>query len=151
MYGVYGSAKEEVHAPRDNSPMPSSSQSPRLPGKGKRKMEEQITAEGRVCGICFAEERRLIRGFIDCCDHYFCFLCIMEWAKIESRCPMCKQRFGSIRRPLVPGVFSGERIFRVPARDQVYSRTLYQSVNYIFYAVIVLFRLNRSFDYKIIF
>ncbi|CAA6670684.1 unnamed protein product [Spirodela intermedia] len=105
---------------------PSPAGSPHPAGKGKRKMEEFASgededraADGRACGICFAEERRSIRGWIDCCDHYFCFVCIMEWAKIESRCPLCKQRFGSIRRPGVPGVFFRERIVHVPVRNQV--------------------------------
>ncbi|XP_078443848.1 uncharacterized protein LOC144713208 [Wolffia australiana] len=106
--------------------IPPPSLSPHSCDKGKRKMTDfeissqtqESTGDGRTCGICFGEEYRLIRGFIDCCDHYFCFLCIMEWAKIESRCPMCKQRFGSIQRPIVPGVFPQERKVKVPARDQ---------------------------------
>ncbi|XP_010547737.1 PREDICTED: uncharacterized protein LOC104819392 isoform X2 [Tarenaya hassleriana] len=73
-----------------------------------------------VCGICLSEGGKSITGQIDSCDHYFCFVCILEWAKVESRCPMCKQRFTSIRRPPKLGVFAGERIVRVPQRDQVY-------------------------------
>lgn len=118
-------------SPKKRLKAPPPAQSPHPAGKGKRKMEdlgsgedEDPAADGRVCGICFAEERRSIRGRIDCCDHYFCFVCIMEWAKIESRCPLCKQRFGSIRRPGVPGVFFRERIVRVPVRNQVGSRIL---------------------------
>ncbi|MQM21297.1 hypothetical protein Taro_054335 [Colocasia esculenta] len=101
-------------------------------GKGKGKMEE-FTPEGddadadtasdadeRTCGICLTEEGRSIKGAIDSCDHYFCFVCIMEWAKIESRCPLCKQRFGSIRRPTVRGVLFSERVVYVPVRDQVH-------------------------------
>lgn len=44
----------------------------------------------------------------------------MEWAKVESRCPMCKRRFGSIRRPVKEGVFATERIVNVPERNQVH-------------------------------
>uniref|UniRef100_A0A1D1Y212 PHD and RING finger domain-containing protein 1 n=1 Tax=Anthurium amnicola TaxID=1678845 RepID=A0A1D1Y212_9ARAE len=78
-------------------------------------------ADGRgCCGICLTEEGRSIRGRIDSCDHHFCFVCIMEWAKIESRCPLCKQRFGSIRRPPVEGAFILERVVHVPVRDQVH-------------------------------
>lgn len=44
----------------------------------------------------------------------------MEWAKVESRCPMCKRRFAAIRRPPKDGVFPAERIVNVPVRDQVY-------------------------------
>ncbi|XP_050224328.2 uncharacterized protein LOC126674020 [Mercurialis annua] len=72
------------------------------------------------CGICLCDNSNAIRGEIDSCNHFFCFVCIMEWAKIESLCPMCKRRFSSIRRPPKHGVFSSERIVRVPKRDQVY-------------------------------
>ncbi|XP_021909187.1 uncharacterized protein LOC110823171 isoform X2 [Carica papaya] len=73
-----------------------------------------------TCGICLSDGGKLIRGFIDSCDHYFCFVCIMEWARVESRCPMCKCRFTTIRRPPKHGVFTRERVVNVPQRDQVY-------------------------------
>ncbi|KAI8528756.1 hypothetical protein RHMOL_Rhmol12G0172000 [Rhododendron molle] len=79
--------------------------------------------EWQSCGICLCSEeggRAIIRGRIDSCDHYFCFVCIMEWAKVESRCPLCKRRFTSIRRPPMDGVFLNERVVSVPVRDQVY-------------------------------
>ncbi|XP_058195526.1 uncharacterized protein LOC131311906 [Rhododendron vialii] len=79
--------------------------------------------ESQSCGICLCSEeggRAIIRGRIDSCEHYFCFVCIMEWAKVESRCPLCKCRFTSIRRPPMDGVFLNERVVRVPVRDQVY-------------------------------
>ncbi|XP_074592158.1 uncharacterized protein LOC141847950 [Curcuma longa] len=84
------------------------------------KVEEAEEEEEQTCGICFSGSGRSVRGRIDSCDHYFCFVCIMEWAKIESRCPLCKRRFGSIRRPPVRGVFLVERVVDVPVRDQVY-------------------------------
>ncbi|KAJ8644820.1 hypothetical protein MRB53_006568 [Persea americana] len=71
-----------------------------------------------MCGICLLEEGKAVRGQIDCCNRYFCYVCIMEWAKKESLCPICKQRFRSIRRPPKGGVFARVRIFEVPARDQ---------------------------------
>ncbi|XP_057952372.1 uncharacterized protein LOC131146656 isoform X1 [Malania oleifera] len=43
----------------------------------------------------------------------------MEWAKVESRCSMCKRHFSSIRRPPKEGVFACERIVNVPVRDQI--------------------------------
>ncbi len=80
---------------------------------GDRQQQQQI------CGICLTEEA-VERGILDCCDHPFCFGCIMEWAKVESRCPMCKQRFVTIFRPSLPGVpRSRPRTFRIPHRDQV--------------------------------
>ena len=81
--------------------------------------EEEEDADSIMCGICLLEEGKVVRGQIDCCNHYFCYVCIMEWAKKESLCPMCKQRFRSIRRPHKDGVFACERIFEVPVRDQV--------------------------------
>lgn len=71
------------------------------------------------CGICFTEEGKTIRGLIDSCDHFFCFLCIIEWSKIESRCPLCRGRFSCIRRVRKDGSFIGESSVRVPVRDQV--------------------------------
>ncbi|XP_021731111.1 uncharacterized protein LOC110698014 [Chenopodium quinoa] len=79
---------------------------------------ESPTNDG--CGICFSEEGRTVRGFIDSCDHYFCFLCIIEWSKIESRCPLCRGRFSSIRRMRKDGSFIGQGSVRVPVRDQIY-------------------------------
>ncbi|XP_077237653.1 uncharacterized protein LOC143879257 [Tasmannia lanceolata] len=103
--------------------------------KGKEKLEEireeEEDIEGgggggggdlvsETCGICLSEEGKAIRGRIDSCNHYFCFVCIMEWAKVETRCPMCKQRFRSIHRPPKSGLFLRDRIVDVPVRDQVY-------------------------------
>ncbi|GAB4845342.1 hypothetical protein Ancab_038750 [Ancistrocladus abbreviatus] len=76
-------------------------------------------AQPRSCGICFSEGTA-IRGCIDSCEHYFCFFCIIEWSKIESRCPMCKRRFSSIRRMRRDGSFISDRAVNVPARDQIY-------------------------------
>ncbi|KAF8399226.1 hypothetical protein HHK36_015091 [Tetracentron sinense] len=108
--------------------------SPISRSKGKEKIEgmkdetvdESIDSDSdsdsdsKFCGICLSEDGKAIRGWIDSCDHYFCFVCIMEWSKVESRCPMCKHRFSSIRRPPKAGVFPFERIVNVPVRDQVY-------------------------------
>ncbi|KAG0468296.1 hypothetical protein HPP92_017624 [Vanilla planifolia] len=88
--------------------------------KGKEKMEEEKNGDAAICGICLTEGSLAPRGWIDSCDHYFCFICIMEWAKVESRCPMCKQRFQSIRRSEVPGLFVSERVLEIPVRNQVY-------------------------------
>ncbi|KAJ1388537.1 Zinc finger, RING-type [Sesbania bispinosa] len=92
---------------------PSASPKKRL----KSQMEEE---DGVCCGICYAERGVSIAGEIDCCNHYFCFVCIMEWAKHESRCPICRQRFSNVRRPPKHGVFSSSRDVKVPLRDQVY-------------------------------
>ncbi|PKA46326.1 Methyl-CpG-binding domain-containing protein 9 [Apostasia shenzhenica] len=88
--------------------------------KGKEKMGDATAEEEEAtCGICLSSGSLAVRGQIDSCDHHFCFICIMEWAKLESRCPMCKQRFRFISRPEVTGLFSAKRVVEVPVRDQV--------------------------------
>ncbi|XP_031481543.1 uncharacterized protein LOC116251422 [Nymphaea colorata] len=100
--------------------------------KGKEKVEMGEDDPGAsllcICGICLSEDGKANRGVIDCCNHYFCFVCIMEWAKVESRCPMCKQRFTSIWRPTKSGSCLQERLVYVPVRDQA-SQNEAQSVD----------------------
>ncbi|XP_048540848.1 uncharacterized protein LOC125520085 [Triticum urartu] len=98
---------------------------PSSASKGKARMDDDAEAvaaapEGVPCGICFTDSRRAIRGELDCCAHHFCFVCIMAWARVESRCPFCKARFHTIRRPPVPGRLPSERIVNVAERNQVY-------------------------------
>ncbi|KAK7392062.1 hypothetical protein VNO78_20489 [Psophocarpus tetragonolobus] len=92
--------------------------------KGKEKVEDLKSEMGKqVCGICLSEEnKRKVRGVLNCCTHFFCFACIMEWAKVESRCPLCKQRFKTIvkRTRSMTGIDSREMVYQVPERDQVY-------------------------------
>ncbi|KAK7388822.1 hypothetical protein VNO78_23649 [Psophocarpus tetragonolobus] len=90
-------------------------------GSPKKRVKSQVEEdEGVCCGICYAERGVSIAGEIDSCSHYFCFVCIMEWAKHESRCPICRQRFSNVRRLPMHGVFSSSRDVKVPHRDQVY-------------------------------
>ncbi|KAL1211753.1 Methyl-CpG-binding domain-containing protein 9 [Cardamine amara subsp. amara] len=95
--------------------------------KGGKKVELlKINVTRNVCGICLSEEdMRRLKGTLDCCSHYFCFTCIMEWSKVESRCPLCKQRFRTISKPArsTPGVDLREVVIPVPERDQVYQPT----------------------------
>ncbi|KAL6324036.1 hypothetical protein AAG906_006307 [Vitis piasezkii] len=92
--------------------------------KGKEKVEDVKNEVGKqVCGICLSEEgKRRVRGTLDCCSHYFCFACIMEWSKVESRCPLCKQRFMTISKPARAntGIDLRDVMIQVPERDQVY-------------------------------
>lgn len=91
--------------------------------KGKEKAEETKNDVGKpVCGICLTEEgKNTIRGTLNCCSHYFCFACILEWSKVESRCPLCKQRFVTISKPTrcVKGFDLRNVVIQVPERDQV--------------------------------
>ncbi|KAL2479111.1 uncharacterized protein Fot_48125 [Forsythia ovata] len=95
---------------------------PLFVSKGKSKIEENEYEPTDCCGICLSESGAdgVSRGYIDSCSHYFCFVCIMEWAKVESKCPLCKRRFSTIRRPPKPPIFPSERVVHVPVRDQVY-------------------------------
>ncbi|VFQ73379.1 unnamed protein product [Cuscuta campestris] len=92
--------------------------------KGKEKVEDWKPEVGKqVCGICLSEEgKRRVRGTLNCCNHYFCFACIMEWSKVESRCPLCKQRFVTISKPAKPNACLDlmTEVIQVTERDQVY-------------------------------
>lgn len=74
-----------------------------------------------ICVICFSDDGKAERGKLDSCDHYFCFVCIMEWARIESRCPACKGRFTAVHRIPKDGCRIRERIVNIPMRNQVCS------------------------------
>jgi hypothetical protein len=88
-------------------------------GQELLQQEKQVgKPQEEICGICF-DEGGNERGTLDCCDHFFCFACIMEWSKVESRCPMCKQRFVTVTRPGISGVTRRPRSLRIPTRDQV--------------------------------
>lgn len=96
----------------------------RVGEKGKEPEE----AWKQTCGICLSEEQRAtIQGVLNCCAHYFCFACIMEWSKVESRCPLCKRRFTTITKSSMADLGLGSRkaIIRVEKRDQVMASLSY--------------------------
>ncbi|XP_062116833.1 uncharacterized protein LOC133830781 [Humulus lupulus] len=86
--------------------------------ENERVREKAAACETESCAICYVDAGKAIRGEIDSCNHYFCFLCIMEWTKTESRCPICRRRFTSIRRPPKHDIFTSERLIKIPLRDQ---------------------------------
>ncbi|KAJ6807764.1 chromodomain-helicase-DNA-binding protein 5-like [Iris pallida] len=89
--------------------------------KGKEKEASELGKQ--VCGICLSEEQKgVVQGLLNCCSHYFCFACIMEWSKVESRCPVCKRRFVTITKSgrSDPGFGMRKAVIRVEKRDQVY-------------------------------
>uniref|UniRef100_A0A0D9VT38 PHD-type domain-containing protein n=1 Tax=Leersia perrieri TaxID=77586 RepID=A0A0D9VT38_9ORYZ len=93
--------------------------------KGKEKKEPQEAGRA-TCGICLSEEQRVtVQGLLDCCSHYFCFACIMQWSKVESKCPLCKRRFTTITKSLKEdtGLEPTQCVIRVEERDQVYQPT----------------------------
>ncbi|GLT78079.1 hypothetical protein SLA2020_496250 [Shorea laevis] len=46
---------------------------------------------GERCGICM--DVIIDRGVLDCCQHWFCFACIDNWATITNLCPLCQSEF----------------------------------------------------------
>ncbi|OMO69960.1 Zinc finger, PHD-type [Corchorus olitorius] len=71
------------------------------------------------CGLCFSDRGKpALRGTIDCCDHTFCFVCIVRWAKAESFCPRCKLRFTTIYGPSKNAVFASKRPLNPPEGNQ---------------------------------
>lgn len=46
---------------------------------------------GERCGICM--DIVIDRGVLDCCQHWFCFACIDNWATITNLCPLCQNEF----------------------------------------------------------
>ncbi|KAK4422508.1 hypothetical protein Salat_1833300 [Sesamum alatum] len=53
--------------------------------------EDYLNFEGERCGIC--TDVVIDRGVLDCCQHWFCFACIDNWATITSLCPLCQNEF----------------------------------------------------------
>lgn len=52
---------------------------------------DNLAAEGERCGICM--DVVIDRGVLDCCQHWFCFVCIDNWATITNLCPLCQNEF----------------------------------------------------------
>ncbi|KZV31504.1 hypothetical protein F511_07355 [Dorcoceras hygrometricum] len=53
--------------------------------------EDILNFDGERCGICM--DAVIDRGVLDCCQHWFCFACIDNWATITSLCPLCQNEF----------------------------------------------------------
>ncbi|KAG5041543.1 hypothetical protein AAZX31_05G203300 [Glycine max] len=52
---------------------------------------DDVAVEGERCGICM--DMVIDRGLLDCCQHWFCFVCIDNWATITNLCPLCQNEF----------------------------------------------------------
>lgn len=52
---------------------------------------DDAAIEGERCGICM--DMVIDRGLLDCCHHWFCFVCIDNWATITNLCPLCQNEF----------------------------------------------------------
>lgn len=46
------------------------------------------------CSICLG--KLINTSFTDSCLHQFCFTCLLQWSRIKTECPLCKQTFKSI-------------------------------------------------------
>mmetsp|Transcript_7750 Transcript_7750/g.24299 ORF Transcript_7750/g.24299 Transcript_7750/m.24299 type:complete len:105 (-) Transcript_7750:3538-3852(-) len=55
-----------------------------------------ILPDDDVCSVCLSRPEQ--RGRIESCSHLFCYRCIYDWSRVETKCPMCKQRFYWIER-----------------------------------------------------
>ncbi|XP_042505110.1 peroxisome biogenesis factor 10-like isoform X4 [Macadamia integrifolia] len=47
--------------------------------------------EDERCVLCM--DIIVDRGVLDCCQHWFCFACIDNWATITDVCPFCQEGF----------------------------------------------------------
>ncbi|KAK4747934.1 hypothetical protein SAY87_014520 [Trapa incisa] len=52
---------------------------------------DTVVLEAEICGLCM--ELVIDRGLLDCCQHWFCFACIDNWATITNLCPLCQKEF----------------------------------------------------------
>ncbi|KAK7251441.1 hypothetical protein RIF29_34640 [Crotalaria pallida] len=52
---------------------------------------DNVVLDGERCGICM--DVVIDRGVLDCCQHWFCFACIDNWATITNLCPLCQNEF----------------------------------------------------------
>ncbi|XP_019252315.1 PREDICTED: uncharacterized protein At4g10930 isoform X2 [Nicotiana attenuata] len=53
--------------------------------------DDYSSLDGERCGICM--DVVIDRGVLDCCQHWFCFTCIDNWATITNLCPLCQSEF----------------------------------------------------------
>ncbi|RAL50988.1 hypothetical protein DM860_005344 [Cuscuta australis] len=77
--------------------------------------DEFSTFETERCGICM--NTVIDRGVLDCCQHWFCFTCIDNWATITNLCPLCQIEFQLITCVPVFDTIGGNTI-----DDDSYSR-----------------------------
>lgn len=71
--------------------------------------------EGQRCGICM--DVVVDRGVLDCCQHWFCFSCIDNWASITNLCPLCQSEF-----QLITCVPVYDTVGNIQLDDESYSR-----------------------------
>lgn len=60
----------------------------------------------------------LAQGFLSACDHRFHFDCILSWARVTNRCPLCRAQFREVS--MVDAQGAVVRHQRVPDATQVF-------------------------------
>ncbi|XP_042505108.1 uncharacterized protein LOC122081834 isoform X2 [Macadamia integrifolia] len=55
------------------------------------KFQDDAAFEDERCVLCM--DIIVDRGVLDCCQHWFCFACIDNWATITDVCPFCQEGF----------------------------------------------------------
>eukprot|EP01137_Pigoraptor_chileana_P006860 Opistho-2@51703 len=63
------------------------SQQPSVVGSPKSSRADDV---GPGCAICFEDLFEESKGILPQCRHSFCLTCIVKWARVNPRCPLCK-------------------------------------------------------------
>ena len=64
--------------------------------------------EPDVCAVCLTHPSE--RAVLDSCAHVFCVPCLSRWAKIETKCPLCKSRFTTMTPTSATGAQIGDAV-----------------------------------------
>ena len=64
--------------------------------------------EPDVCAVCLTHPSE--RAALDSCAHVFCVPCLSRWAKIETKCPLCKSRFTTMTPTSATGAQIGDAV-----------------------------------------
>lgn len=65
-----------------------------VPSPDTSERSEGASSPPPNCSICLGKLKNT--SFTDSCLHQFCFTCLLQWSKIKTECPLCKQTFKSI-------------------------------------------------------
>jgi len=71
------------------------------------------------CVICLESlEGSCVMGLLPCQHHEFCFPCILGWAEVNNKCPLCAKRFPQIQAAKTRGrgLSKGE-VLAVPDKE----------------------------------
>lgn len=94
-----------------------------LPSTSKDADEEHYDSDGSadsadvekcpICLLAFTVDKEIGKPAV--CDHIFCFLCIHEWSKVTTTCPIDRKDFKEIR---VFGDLECEHLLRTVAAEE---------------------------------